>query len=201
MDATHETMPTHSTMNKIPPTLTMRRKRTMRGIVLGGRLIDRRIRRKWKNYLFQCGISTLALMLILLVLDVVLEAAIVVAIASTAFIIFVMPHSAASHPRRVVGGHLVGVIVGWCSTMFLTLLGEDIASQSRIVLNITAAASVGISIFIMVVTDTNHPPAAGTALGLAIGEGTFTTILFILAGTILLSTVHMILRPRLTNLL
>ena len=193
-------------MNKVTQTITLRRKRTVRGIVLGGRLVDRRIRRRWKNYLFQCGISTLALMMILLVVDVVFQAAIVVAIASTAFIIFVMPHSAASNPRRVVGGHVVGVIVGWCSTLVLALLGEDIASQSRIALNIIAAASVGVSIFIMVVTDTNHPPAAGTALGLTIGEGslgegTFLTILFILAGTVILSTVHRILRPKLINLL
>ena len=199
-------MPGHSTMNKVTQRITLRRKRTVRGIVLGGRLVDRRIRRRWKNYLFQCGISTLALMMILLVVDVVFQAAIVVAIASTAFIIFVMPHSTASNPRRVVGGHVVGVIVGWCSTLVLALLGEDIASQSRIALNIIAAASVGVSIFIMVVTDTNHPPAAGTALGLTIGEGslgegTFLTILFILVGTVILSTVHRILRPKLINLL
>lgn len=199
-------MSDNSTMNKVTQTITLRRKRTVRGIVLGGRLVDRRIRRRWKNYLFQCGISTLALMMILLVVNVLFQAAIVVAIASTAFIIFVMPHRAASNPRRVVGGHVVGVIVGLCSTLVLTMLGEDLESQSRIALSIIAAASVGVSIFIMVVTDTNHPPAAGTALGLTIGEGSFgdgifLTILFILAGTAILSTVHRILRPKLINLL
>lgn len=194
-------MPDQPTMNKVTQTITLRRKRTVRGIVLGSRLVDRRIRRRWKNYLFQCGISTLALMMILLVVDVLFQAAIVVAIASTTFIIFVLPHSTASHPRRVVGGHFVGVIVGWCSTLILALLGEDLASQSSIALSVIAATSVGMSIFIMVVTDTNHPPAAGTALGLTIGEGTLLTILFILAGTVILSTVHRILRPKLINLL
>ncbi len=72
-----------------------RKRRPIRGIILGWRLIDRKVRRRWRNYLFQCGLSTLALMLILLVQDVVLRAAIVVAIASTAFIVFVIPHSVA----------------------------------------------------------------------------------------------------------
>ncbi len=187
-------------MNMISPKFKGRRL-TVRGIVLEGRLIDRKIRRKWRNYLFQCGIATLALMAILTVVDVVLQAAIVVAIASTAFIIFVMPHSSASNPRRVVGGHVVGVIVGGVSMLFLTLQTGDPSTQSLIFLDGIAAAAVGVSIFIMVVTDTEHPPAAGTALGLVIGEGTGGTILVVLAGSAILSMVHMILRPRLINLL
>ena len=79
--------------------------------MLEGRLIRRRFRRHWKNYLLQCGLSTLALLMVLLVVDVVLQAAIVVAIASSAFIVFIMPHSKASIPRRVIGGHLVAIVV------------------------------------------------------------------------------------------
>lgn len=177
------------------------RGRTVRGITRGFHLVNTRIRYKWKNYLFQCGVASLALMVILMVIDVVLQAAIVVSLASTAFIIFVIPHSAASNPRRVVGGQLIGVIVGWAAMLFLTLQTDDPATQSRIFIDGIAAAAIGVSIFIMIVTDTTHPPGAGTALGLAIGEGTPSTILFVLAGTVTLSTVHMILRPRLTNLL
>ena len=84
----------------------------MRFLLLEGRLIDRKFRRHWKNYIFQCALSTLALLLILLVVDVVLRAAIVVAIASSAFIVFVRPHGEAAAPQRVVGGHVVAVIVG-----------------------------------------------------------------------------------------
>ena len=46
---------------------------SLRGLLLEGRLIDRRFRRRWKNYLFQCGLSTLALLIIFLVVDVVLQ--------------------------------------------------------------------------------------------------------------------------------
>ena len=58
--------------------------------------IDSQLRRYWKNYLVQCALATLALLAIILVMDVVAQAAIVVAIASSAFIVFVMPHSRAS---------------------------------------------------------------------------------------------------------
>ena len=47
--------------------------RSVRSLVLEGRLIRRRFRRHWKNYLLQCGLSTLALLMVLLVVDVVLQ--------------------------------------------------------------------------------------------------------------------------------
>lgn len=72
--------------------------RPVRRIVVGARLVDRKFRHSWKSYLFQSGLYMLALLVILLVVDVVLRAAIVVAIASTAFILFVAPHSQASSP-------------------------------------------------------------------------------------------------------
>ena len=71
-------------------------------------------------------------LLILLVVDVVLQAAIVVAIASSAFIVFVIPHSTASSPQRVIGGHVVAVIVGTAfSALHLTpVLGELAVSHN-----------------------------------------------------------------------
>ena len=52
----------------------------------------------------------------------------------------------------------------------------------------------------MVLTDTEHPPAAGTALGLVVGGWSPSSVMFVLLGAVLLSVVHMLLRSRLTNL-
>ena len=192
-------------MNRV--TQQFNRKRTVGGIWRGIHLVNTRIRYKWRNYLFQCGLASLALMAILLVIDAVNEVAIVVSLASSAFMIFVIPHSAASNPRRVVGGQLIGVIVGWVALSFLGPPPDNPTFQSILFIDGVAAAAIGISIIIMVLTDTTHPPAAGTVLGLALGEGatstigTNLTILFILVTIALLSTVHMILRPKLTNLI
>ena len=60
----------------------------------------------------------------LLLQDVLLKAAIVVAVASTARIIFIVPDSLAASPRKVVGGHVVGVIVG--SVFSATLMNDSL---------------------------------------------------------------------------
>ncbi len=79
---------------------------------LAGIVFDRHLVTRPRNYLFQTGLATVALIIMLLVEDAVLNAAIVVAVASSAFIVFVVPNSVASTPRKVIGGHLVAVI-GW----------------------------------------------------------------------------------------
>ena len=175
---------------------------SVRFLLLEGRLIDRRFRRRWKNYLFQCGLSTLALLLILLVVDVVLQAAIVVAIASSAFIVFVIPHSTASSPQRVIGGHVVAVIVGTAfSALYLIPVLGELAVSHNLFRDLIDVLSVGLSILLMVLTNTEHPLAAGTALGLVVEGWTPSAVLFVLLGVVMLSVVHMLLRPRLTNLL
>ena len=76
------------------------------------RLLDSKFKAQMPKAFFQCGLATLSLVAILLIEDAVFRAAIVVAIASSAFIIFVVLHSLAASSRRVLGGHMVAVIVG-----------------------------------------------------------------------------------------
>ena len=59
-------------------------------------MVDVKARSRLPSYLFQCGLVTASLLIILLVEDALLKAAIVVAVASTAFTVFVVPDSAAS---------------------------------------------------------------------------------------------------------
>jgi len=77
-----------------------------------GPLFDPHVRGRAGNYVAQTMLATLAMMAIMLLEDVVLRAAIVVAMASTVFTIFVVPNSVAATPRKVIGGHLVGVAAG-----------------------------------------------------------------------------------------
>ncbi len=50
-------------------------------------------------------------------------------------------------------------------------------------------------------TNTEHPPAAGTALGLGVIGWDPSAVLFVLLGAIALSIIHRLLRSRLKNLL
>lgn len=165
-------------------------------------LWDRNILSRLPNYIFQCSLATVSLIVILLVEDAVFRAAIVVAVASTAFTVFVVPNSIAASPRRVIGGHAVAVIVGTALAFALQIPTLESASEEfRIIRDVVAALSVGISIFIMVVTNTEHPPAAGTALGLLIPGWTLSAVTFILLSALILSIIRLVLRPKLINLL
>ena len=73
--------------------------------------------------------------------------------------------------------------------------------SSRFVVDVAAAMSVGIGIIVMVVTNTEHPPAAGTSLGLIIHSFDWTSIVFVIASVVLLSVIRMLLRSRMINLL
>ena len=134
--------------------------------------------------------------------DILLRAAIVVGVASSAFTIFVIPESIAATPRKVVGGHLVAGLVGAAISFILQTPGLEIyAIETRYVLDVAAALSVGIGIFLMVVTNTEHPPAAGTSLGLVIYGFDWASVAFIILSAVLLSLVRIILGPRMINLL
>jgi CBS-domain-containing membrane protein len=67
--------------------------------------------------------------------------------------------------------------------------------------DIAAALSVGLRALLMVVTNTEHPPAAGAAFALVIDPWSWSAILFVISSAIILSVVRIILRPKLTNLL
>ena len=146
--------------------------------------------------------ATGALIIILLVEDAVFRAAIVVAIASTAFTIFVVPNSVAASPRRVVGGHVVAVVTGSIFSAILQIPGlESVSQDSRYLIDIMAALSVGLGIIVMVSTNTEHPPAAGTALRLVIHGWAWSTVVFVLASAVALSVLRFILRPKMINLI
>ena len=170
--------------------------------VLFGNVIDRNLPGRAHNYIPQCGLASLSLFLILLVQDALIEVAIVVDVASTAFTIFVYPNSIASTPRRVVGGHAVAVLSGAAMTGILLILSVDnIAPDIRFVVDIAAALSIGLGALLMVITNTEHPPAAGIAVALVIDPWSWTAIFFVISSAIILSIARIIPRPKLTNLL
>ena len=163
---------------------------------------DDKARGRLGQYLFQGGLATLSLVVILLIEDALLRGAIVVAIGSTVFIVFIIPDSVAATPRRVIGGHVVAVICGSALALLLQApLLETFAENHSYVREIAAALAVGVSIMLMVFTNTEHPPAAGTALGLLIPGWSLSAVAFILVGALALSVIRILLRPKLINLL
>jgi len=126
----------------------------------------------------------------------------IAAIGSTSFVLFVTPHSSTANPRHVIGGHLVALVVGSAFAVFSgTPVGQNLLAQIPLVLDVEAALAVALSIFLMAATDTEHAPAAGTALGVVVHGFGWGLILFVVSSAIMLSFVHTMLRPRLRDLL
>ena len=125
-----------------------------------------------------------------------------VGVASSAFTVFVVPDSVAATPRKVVGGHFAAIVIAMIIIGILSIFGvQGYEGSSRFVVDIAAAMSVGIGIIVMVVTNTEHPPAAGTSLGLIIHSFDWASIIFILSSVVLLSVLRLLLRGKMINLL
>jgi hypothetical protein len=77
----------------------------------------------------------------------------------------------------------------------------DSFDENRYVFYVAAAVAVGVSIFMNVVTDAEHAPAAGTALGLGIPGLGWSAVVSIIVGAAVLSGIRIVLGPRIVNLL
>lgn len=148
--------------------------------------IDRKFRSYWKNYVFQSFLAALTILLLLLLLN--LEHVVVIAaIGATAFIVFAMPKDITARSRSIIGGHLVGFTVG----SLCALLPQPCPYLSMLAYSL----AVGLSILIMVTIDMEHPPAAATALGIAITGFSHDAAVAVVTSVVLLSLAHHFLRP------
>lgn len=166
------------------------------------RLFDRKFRKNIRRYVFQCILATLTILAILFFLDVLSETAIIAALGASAFVVFAIPNSYSSDPRRLIGGYFVGIIVGIiCYFISINFPNSNFFTNTEMSLIVFGAIAVGIAIFIMAVTNTEHPPAAGIALGLVINKWDWMTIIFILIAIIWLTVIRKILKPYLIDLI
>ena len=165
-------------------------------------LFDKKFKNNPLKYIFQCFLATLTVLAVLLFLDVLNETAIITALGASAFIIFVMPTQYSSDPRRLIGGYIVGLIVGFIFYLISTsAVGVNLIENQTTLLVIFGAISVGFSVFIMAVTNTEHAPAAGIALGLVINNWDYLTIIFIIIAIIWMAGVRLVLKKYLMDLI
>lgn len=153
--------------------------------------IDREFRQHWKNYVLQSILATFSVFIVLYFLSLQ-HAVIIASIGATAFIIFAMPDSITAQPRNVIGGQLVGLFFGF----LFSLVPPATMLSSMIVYSL----AVGASILTMVIIDMEHPPAAGTALGVALTGITWEVFVAIVVSIILLSIIHVLFKPYIRDL-
>jgi len=153
--------------------------------------IDAEFRQHWKSYVLQSMLATVAVFIALYFLSMQ-HAVIIASLGATAFIVFAMPENITAQTRNVIGGHIVGLFCGF----LFSLIPHPSLLSSLLVYSL----AVGASIFIMVVTDTEHPPASGTALGVVMTGITLNVLIAVVLSIIILSVIHRLCKPYLKDL-
>tara|TARA_B100000674_G_scaffold145418_1_gene114894 strand:+ start:694 stop:1224 length:531 start_codon:yes stop_codon:yes gene_type:complete len=163
-------------------------------------LIDPIFFKKKFRYIFQSFLASIALMVVLIIGDNIAQGAIIAGIAGTAALISFAPHSYASSTRRVVGGHLLSVIVGGSSIFLISLFSIDYTSASNLIIYINSSICIGILIILMGILNCEHAPAAGCLLGLTYSGIDLNSVAFIIFSAAILSLIRIILLKWIKNL-
>lgn len=148
----------------------------------------------------QCGLAGAVVFALLIVLDAVTQTVLIAALGASAFIAFAVPHSPHSGPRHMIGGYLFGIVAGSIMSAVSTFIDASPGIDHAIMV-VCGAIAISLAMFTMVVTRTEHPPAAALALGLVLNEWSFLTILVVLGGVVTLSIVKQMILPALLDLI
>ncbi len=147
-------------------------------------ILDENLSEKWKNYLWQGVLAGGTLLLITWILSDFFDLVLIAAAGSTTFVVFALPHTKTANPRSVIGGHALCVFAGLiCYPLGVPGWG----------------AAVALGFILMVITNSEHPPAAGTALALA-DSPSISGAIFILVVAFSLSVVRLALISKLEDL-
>jgi CBS-domain-containing membrane protein len=164
--------------------------------------LDRHLRREdFKRYALQCGLAGLVVLVLLLILDAVTQTVLIAALGASAFIAFAVPRSPHSGPRNMIGGYAIGIIAGCLMATLESAMNVQGAGAAHAVIVIFGAMAISLAMFTMVVTRTEHPPAAALALGLVLNEWDLLTLAVVMAGIVALSLIKRLVLPMLLDLI
>jgi len=151
------------------------------------------IRREARVMLFQSTLAGLSILILAFALNVSVNAVLVASLGATAFTVFTIPNAISARQRAVIGGHGIGIFAGFTATLIIQQLpGLELLGY---------AAAIGLSSIFMDITETEHPPAAGTALGIALTGFSLEAAVTVIGGAIGLSFSHRILRRWLKDII
>lgn len=165
-----------------------------------GGVWDPQFRQHAGRYIGQCALATISIGAIMLVLDAFLHAAIITSLGATTFIVFALPRSYSARWRSLLGGYGWGMLAGLICHVAAGLPWLVEALPGPVGTIVWGACATGLATLLMVATNTEHPPAAGLALGLVVQPWDMRALLFVSGAVVLLSFVRHALRHTLINL-
>ncbi|MEM7386765.1 MAG: HPP family protein [Verrucomicrobiota bacterium] len=155
-------------------------------------MLDPYFIKNWKSFFLQTLFATLSILAIgfyLRLNDMILVAS----LGSTVVVIFSMPTARVATARNVIGGHFIGIISGGG----LAHLGDTFTMIPDVV---CYGVAVGVAFFLMTILQADHPPAAGTALGVAVNGVTWELMGALLLGAAMLSMIRYLMRKHIRDL-
>ncbi len=166
------------------------------------RILDPKFRRNYLRYIAQCVAATTFIFVVLVVLNVLTQTVLIASLGASAFISFTMPHIESSKPRYLIGGYVIGTLVGVLVSVSVGWFQlEHGVGMERLVVVSGAAIATGLAMFLMVITDTEHPPAAAVALGFVLNSWDLHSIVVVLVGVTCISLLKEVYKHRMMNLL
>lgn len=153
---------------------------------------DRKIKAFWKNYLLQSFFASVAIFIVLLILSRQ-RAVIIAAIGATAFLVFTMPGKITAQPKNIIGGYITGLV---CGSLFSFMAPVSFLASAALY-----ACAVGLSIFIMVILNVEHPPASGVALGIAMNGFSVDVAITTVISAVTLAVIHNLFKRYLKDLI
>jgi CBS-domain-containing membrane protein len=173
----------------------------MRGLVEKLGLESRLKAGNLRRYVLQCALAGVAVLILLLVLDALTQTVLIAALGSSTFIAFAVPQSLQSDPRYMIGGYLVGITSGCLMSLIFGSLHMSDTVAAHTVMVFFGALATALAMFFMVVTKTEHPPAAALALGLVLNPWDLMTLFVVITGVVALSIFKQLILPMLMDLL
>ena len=165
-------------------------------------IIDPKFARNSRRYFFQGGLATLAMLVLLLFFDSLSQAALAAGLGSSVITVFVNPSNRTASTRSVIGGHSLALLLGSAfSVLLFATPVETFLDDLSAVRNLSLAVSVGLLILAMAITDTEHPPAAGTVLGMGTRPWELDTTGIIIGAVLMLAVIKYLLRSHLRDLM
>lgn len=166
------------------------------------RFLDEKFRKNWLRYVSQCVLAVLVLFVLMLLLNAKENTAVIASLGASSFIAFTMPHKARSRWHYLIGGYIIGIVSGFvCYHIAALPVWKEVVIVQEHPAALWGGVAAGAAIFVMVLTDLEHPPAAGVALGLVLNNARPATIVVVFFGIILLAVMKAILKRYMIDLL
>lgn len=157
-------------------------------------------------FYFQAAVLGTIIFIVLVAMGKIANTAIlgavgVTSLSSSAFIAFALPNSQSAHFKNIIVSYLIAIVVGisfYYIGLQLTIMQTFISYDT--VYELCGGATVAVAMLLMMITNTEHPPAAGLALGLVLEAWSGLTLLIIVLASITIGLLSRYLQPWIRDL-